>query len=307
MRHEFRGAAQRGLGVRTAGLVLSSPDQPTITTMAHDYHDRLLQQLAAYRRAELGDAAEPGATANDDERARGHVLPKDAARANILPGIRDAFWSWFDALEPPHTLDASFHDLGSSQALAFNLFFPFLKEGRADRRLLTLLGLKGGEYMADFGKAVDAEESASFDFYMESASGQRICFELELAGASFGSAESDAAHVQMLERHYRPCLHDLIDAKWLEPAAFCAHYTVMRTLSCLGRYADSGVVFIFPRANERLKEEEQAIKQIVSKSLAPRVAILYLEYLVERILNATAGDDALHEHFLRFRAKYICL
>ena len=52
-------------------------------------------------------------------------------------------------------------------------------------------------------------------------------------------------------------------------------------------------------------EAGKAIKQIVSKTLAPRTAILYLEYVVERILAAVGDDVELREHYLGFREQYI--
>jgi hypothetical protein len=275
--------------------------------MTNAYSDRLHAQLAGYARAELANLDDGISSAGDPLAPHPHSLSPDAYKANILPGIRDAFWSWFEALEPRIKLQATFHDLSSSQAVAFNLFFPFLQDGRVDQRLLDVLGVRGRDYTGTFEKVLDEEEGACFDFYLEAHSGARIFVDLKLAEAHFGRCEADAGHIQKLERHYRPDLHDHVDAKWLEPQAFFGNHRVMRNLSYLGRHPGSGAVFIFPRVNACLKDEEQAIKQIVSKSLAPRVAILYLEYLVERILTATASDPALHEHFLRFRAKYICL
>jgi hypothetical protein len=80
---------------------------------------------------------------------------------------------------------------------------------------------------------------------------------------------------------------------------------VLSNLSYLGRHPDSGLVFIFPKANERLMTADETIKKIVSKRLAPRVAILYLEYVVARILTSVDDDETLRRHFLDFQAKYI--
>ncbi len=273
--------------------------------MANEYSDKLRQQLAAYKRTVL--AGVDHRSGEDEPDASAHSLPAEAYRANILPGIRDAFWSWFEARAPRIGLHPDFHDLTSSQALVFNLFFPFVRDGRVDPRLLSVLGVAAGDYAGEFEKVLDAEENTHFDFLMEAKSGEPIFFEVRLAEDGFARGDSDARHLQKLERHYQPYLHDQVDAKWLKPETFFGNYAVMRKLSYLGRYPESGLAFIFPRANEGLKAEEQVIKQIVSKRLAPRVAILYLEYLVERILKETASDPLLHEHFLQFRAKYICV
>ena len=185
---------------------------------------------------------------------------------------------------------------------AFDLFHPMLDGGRVDRRLLTVLGLvEAGHYTGTFHPA----EGTSFDFCMESPGGLKLFFALKLAEDEFGRCENDTPHQEELEQHYRPLLRDHLDAKWLEPARFCANHEVLRHLSYLGRYPESGVAFIFPRARPKLESAEATIKQIVSKSLAPRVAIFYLEYVVQRILDAVADDPALTSHYLAFRDKYL--
>lgn len=186
-----------------------------------------------------------------------------------------------------------------------DLFSPFLQNGRVDARLLGALGIPVGDYEGHFEKVLDPAESTLFDFYMEGNSGRRYFFDAKLSETVFGSCTDDDRNREKLERHYRPHLHERVDAKWLEPAAFSAHCEVLGHLSYLGRYADSGVVFIFPRANVGLMKAEETIKQIVSKTLAPRVAILYLEYLVGRILEAVEEDAALRQHFVRFLVTHV--
>lgn len=62
-----------------------------------------------------------------------------------------------------------------------------------------------------------------------------------------------------------------------ELATFCASYQVLLNLSYLGRYPDSGVVFIVPKSNAQLMAAEKTITRVVSICLAPRVAIPCLE------------------------------
>lgn len=189
--------------------------------------------------------------------------------------------------------------------MAFDLFSPFLQNSRVHERLLRALGVPPEDYEGHFEKVLDTAEHTAFDFYMEGTSGRKIFFELKLSETGFGSCADDERHREKLERHYRPHLHGRVDAKWLEPTAFFANYEVLTHLSYLGRHADSGLVFIFPKTNEGLMEGDETIKQIVSKTLAPRVAILYLEYLVGRILELVADDEVLRKHFLEFREKYV--
>lgn len=232
----------------------------------------------------------------------------DGYRLNLLSGIRARFWQWLDAVNPTVELQEGFHRLDASQAMAFNLFFPFMDTStqRVDARLLKCLGLPPVlEYHGAFQKVLEEEEGTRFDFYLEEVGGQKIFLNLKLAETTFGSCENDPEHRRIFDRDCRTVLGDHVDAEWLRDETFWKHDQILRHVAYLVRYPDSGLVFIYPKANESLSESDNVIKRIVSKSLAPRVAILYLEPLVTRIFEATAGDAALHAHFVQFREKYL--
>jgi hypothetical protein len=192
--------------------------------------------------------------------------------------------------------------------MAADLFSPFMdvSSGRVGARLLECLGLPPMlQYEGTFRKVLDEKEGTRFDFFVEEAGGQKIFFNLKFAETTFGGCDNDAENRQRLERDCRGFLVDHVDAEWLREESFCKYAQILRHVAYLGRYPDSGLVFIYPKANESLTESDNVIKRIVSKSLAPRVAILYLEPLVTRILKATQGDAELHAHFLEFREKYL--
>lgn len=106
------------------------------------YQIRLKRHLAEYKRAHLR-VVEPGVF-----RYRGrnvqcdHVLPRSKEWLNILPLARPSVRAFLRA--NPTKRHRYFHHLNSSQAFAFNLFFPFLggvPEGA--RALLRALGTDG--------------------------------------------------------------------------------------------------------------------------------------------------------------------
>src|SRR5690242_9119482 len=135
-----------------------------------DYQDRLTRQLRDYK-ARHSPALEDGNGSGAGEPSTSpDILPKDQYRLNILSGIRERFWRWFETVDLPLTRDPFFHHLNSSQALAFNLFFPFVDEStkRVDSRLLQALGLSADlSYVGEFEKVLDRAENTSFDFYLE--------------------------------------------------------------------------------------------------------------------------------------------
>ena len=200
------------------------------------------------------------------------------------------------------------HRAGSTAAMTFELFSPFIaKETRTiDARLLQALGVpQDAPYSASFDRKPDEDEDTAFDFLLEAPDGRRIFFDVKLAETAFESCEDNAENRRMLEGRYLPHLIEHVDTTWLLPETFALHSGILKKLSWLGRYPASGFVFVFPKANRNLADAENAIKRIASKSLAPRVAILYLEFLVARILTLTEDDARLHEHYLRFKADYV--
>jgi hypothetical protein len=202
------------------------------------------------------------------------------------------------------------HPAGSTSAMIFELFSPFIEEDtqRTDPRLLQALGVpRDVPYCASFDRKAEEDAGTTFDFHLEAPDGRRIFFDLKLAEGAFESCEDDEENRRTLERRYLPHLIEHVDTAWLLPETFAQHSGILKKLSWLGRYPASGFVFVFPKANRSLVDSENAIKRIVSKSLAPRVAILYLEFLVARILTLTEDDARLHEHYMRFKEKYVVL
>ena len=203
-------------------------------------------------------------------------------------------------------MHANPHPAGATAA-AFELFSPFVAEttARIDPRLLQALGVPPDvPYTASFASPADGTDTV-FDFHMEAPDGRRIFFDLKLEDGRFQDCANDEGNRRSIEQRYLPHLIEHVDPSWLLPESFAQHYEILSKLSWLGRYPASGFVFIFPGSRTDLKESETAIKRIVSKSLAPRVAILYLEYLLARILTLTEDDAPLHEHYTRFREKYV--
>lgn len=197
---------------------------------------------------------------------------------------------------------------GSTAAMTFELFSPFvaMDTSTVDARLLQALGVSQDvPYSASFDRKPEEDADTIFDFHLEAPDGRRIFFDVKLAQTGFESCEDNEANRRTLERRYLPHLIEQVDTTWLLPETFAQHAGILKKLSWLGRHPASGFVFVFPKANKSLAESENAIKRIVSKSLAPRVAILYLEFLVARILTLTAGDAPLHAHYMRFKEKYI--
>ena len=75
-------------------------------------------------------------------------------------------------------------------------------------------------------------------------------------------------------------------------------------MSYLGRHPESRLFFVFPKANQQLAKSGETIAKIQAKSFGQRVNNLYLEDLVERILEVTKEDPSLQQHYQQFKEKY---
>ena len=235
------------------------------------YQPRLTTHFEAYQAQRLPGLPDGVWVHKGQERTYPHILPKDQYQLNILPSVRDRFWNWFGTQKGEVKLHRFFHHLNSSQALCFNLFFPFLKEDgkTVDPRLLQALGIDDqGRFTGHFERVFDKDENTNFDLYLESDSDQRIFFELKYSEAEYGSCKNDPRHCDKLEKHYRPHLREHIDAQWLEQKTFFRNYQILRNMSYLGRHIESRLFFIFPKANQQLAKSGETIAKIQAKSFA---------------------------------------
>lgn len=235
-----------------------------------------------------------------------HILPRDKYQLNILPSFRDEFWSWF--AKQHIQLQRDFHHLNSSQALCFNLFFPMMNgdEGEFAALLssLKIEGLPGSG--ASFEFQPDPAEGTCIDFSLPLTVGSRINFEIKYTESDFGSAIEDESHVKKFESVYKSRLAGRFDEAFCRATHFLTHYQIARNVWHLNETAGDIAVFLFPRANSRLKQEESVITSCAVEPFRSRIRIVYLEDLVDSLEdmlepNASARRQSLKE----FRLKYL--
>ena len=149
------------------------------------FQSQLKDHLGDYKISNLG-ILEDGSWRNKRYR---HILPKELYKLNILETIRDEFWDYFES-QNALKMHRYFYHLNSSQAMCFNLFYPFIMDN--NRYLNILLGTLGlptnGVSEASFEKVIDKPEGTNFDFYIGYENGMQILFEVKLQESGFGSA-----------------------------------------------------------------------------------------------------------------------
>ena len=214
-----------------------------------EYVKQLLRHLTTYRERTLGV---PAGTWGRPPREYGHILPREHLRLNIVEPIRDSFWrtqsvrSW--------TLHQYFHHLSSSQALAFNLFFPLYPEVPPTfAATRALLGLRSeAPARLEFEVVLPSGDGTNIDVLITEANGRRTVIEIKLTEATFGRARHDVRHLQKLKQVYQPLLYDRLGDSALQPGDFFRDYQLLRNLAQLRPGSDDCVLLLFPRARLEL-------------------------------------------------------
>lgn len=268
----------------------------------HSFQDRTKSRLTTYKAGVLG-VTENGVWRRN-QKPYSHILPSSYRQLNILPVIREAFWRWFQG--QGIKLHSDFHHLNSSQALCFNLFFPLLLD---DERHLDVVGEALG-IAPDFSPGARFEfqphevEGTSFDFAIPRASGGHIYFEIKYTESRFGAASADERHLKKFKEIYGPRVAGRFEDPYCRAEGFLANYQVVRNIWHLNETADDLVVFLYPRENKFLRQQEGILRGCATQPYKNRVRVMYLEDLVSyvrgRVIRHSLQSSAIRE----FEAKY---
>ncbi len=218
------------------------------------YAERLRGHLSAYKRQRLGVDGD-----GIDVRhhvAYPHLLPRELYRLNVLETIRAEFWKYWCELEQGPRgrrirLHPGFHHLNSSQALAFNLFFPFFGLADADPSvLLEGFGIPETDIHGWAFEAVpDRTESTNFDFLAMLGTGGRLLVEVKFSEGEFGSCKADDVHRRKFEDIYLPRLRSKVEPDLLVEDAFFQNYQLLRNIIALQPQTADSLVLLMPKAN----------------------------------------------------------
>ncbi|OGP92377.1 MAG: hypothetical protein A2157_08140 [Deltaproteobacteria bacterium RBG_16_47_11] len=267
------------------------------------YQMTLRRHLAEYKANRLG-VREAGIYRKTG-RAYQHLLPSNLRYLNLLESIRAEFREYLHH-NPAVRLHADFHHLNSSQALAFNLFYPFLSAGGEIARLIAqALGLVGDIREWHFEYVPDAEEGTNVDVAWQNSDGIWAFCEVKLSESEFGSAKPDQRHEKKFREIYSPRLRGLVDERLLEFHEFCQHYQLLRNISLLATHSGSHVVFLIPEQNNALIPALNAVLDSLVASVRHRVHVAYLEKVLISIKNHGTLNPELKLYAGQLEEKYV--
>lgn len=270
-------------------------------TGRHSYKKIIWQHLANYKVSVLGIAANGFWKRNLQEYP--HILPLENRELNILGPYREEFWSWFRT--QTIKLHPDFHHLSSSQAMCFNLFFPFVAEkGKHIQQLRDMFPVDGIVREARFEAVLNEQEGTNFDFHVTADSS--ILFEVKLTEEAFGGATPDVSHLSKFERVYSPALAGKFKPAFCSSDVFLRHYQIMRNVWNLEASKADKLVCLVPKANVSLARDLGFLDSCLSDTYRPRVCVAFLEDVLNAVeVNVPDGATRMREHFSEFRQKYI--
>jgi len=267
------------------------------------YQTALKKHLAEYKVNRLG-VREAGVYRKTG-RAYQHLLPSNLRYLNLLESIRAEFKDYLRH-NLAVRLHPDFHHLNSSQALAFNTFFPFLSAGgEAARSIAQAIGVKGDIREWHFEYVPDAEERTNVDVAWQNSDGAWVFCEVKLSESEFGCAKPDQRHERKLQEIYSPRLHGLVDERLLGFNEFCRHYQLLRNISLLATHSGSHVVFLIPEQNSALSPALNAMLGSLAGSVRPRVHVAYLEKVIASIRSHGALNPELKVYAGQLEEKYV--
>jgi hypothetical protein len=268
--------------------------------MGNNYSTALKMHLSQYKVARMG-VSENGVWRKNGQQYS-HILPFQHQKLNILEPFRQLFWDYF--AKAGITLHRDFHHLTSSQAMCFNLFFPFMSDGNADLQLLPdVLGMDKPISNPRFEFILNSIEGTNFDFCLNGR-GARYLFEVKLTEPNFGTTKRDDTHKKKFEEVYQPRLAVMLQDPFCSCEFFLKHYQLMRNVWNLTFCEADRLFLVVPRANLSATAKLALLETCLPESYRRRVTICFLEDVVRDIDSVTASCG-LKEHFRLFREKYL--
>ncbi|MBK7906940.1 MAG: hypothetical protein IPJ78_10310 [Gemmatimonadetes bacterium] len=269
-----------------------------------DYADTLKEHLSEYKARHWPGS--PDGIYRGNGRAYAHVLPESLLRENILASLRDEFWEYFEANRRELALHTDFHHLNSSQALTFNLFFPWMREDATRGPLFDALGLRAGAVSRwHFEWIHEPAERTSFDVFAEYADGARLFVEVKLTEAHFGMAQADESHLRK-RMDYLPKLAEKVRPEFLEEAHFLLHYQLFRNLSHVDPARGDRLVLLVPEANAFTWSQANGFLDWLLPAARASVRVVPTEALVARLWEmAPETGGSFVTHVAQLREKYL--
>ncbi|HEX3036589.1 MAG TPA: hypothetical protein VHT73_15940 [Thermodesulfobacteriota bacterium] len=269
------------------------------------YQKRLLEHLASYKKNVLKIETPGLFNYRGKEVEVQHILPIGDKWSNILESTRTQVKAYVETT--PHvTLHRYFHHLNSSQALAFNLFYPYFDNGSVcSEVLLRALGQEGHITRWDFESIPFAEEETNVDVSWETSREIVTYCEVKLTESEFGKAVHDTRHLEKLRGIYNPVLQGNVNNDLLKPTVFFKYYQVVRYVWLIAKNDNARLIFLLPKTHQKLWNILSFILPQIKPNLRERISVIGMEDVIASLCTNTNSSKQLRKHAELLRCKYI--
>jgi hypothetical protein len=268
------------------------------------FQDKLKKHLADYKRGHLG-ISEPGVFLyRGREVSQEHILPRAEAYRNLLEEAEPEARAFFK--NHPRKRHRYFHHLNSSQAFAFNLFFPYFYGGpEAASALLRALGQEGVLVGCEPEAVPVIEEESNIDILWTTEDGAQTFCEVKLSEAEFGKAADDARHRTKFENTYGPVLAPHLEPERLGRPAFFDAYQFNRNVWHMVRQDRNRLIFLLLRANTELWSRLQELRLGVVPRTRERISAVAIEDVIAKLSVDNRCPKRLREYANKLKQKYL--
>jgi len=265
------------------------------------YQSTLQAHLANYARTRLG-IFEEGTFRG---KSYPHILPTELRFRNFLEPVRAELQAYLKG-NPGIKLHQYFHHLNSSQAFAFNFFYPFFAAGgKTARALSTVLGVDADVMSWAFEVVPDATENTNVDVAWQIPGGATVFCEVKLSEANFGTAKNDEEHRDKLASTYRPRLAGFVSDELLEEQVFFSHYQLLRNVSLMAGSAKDQLLLLMPRANESLAPQLKTVLAGTQPRVRNRIHVAYIEDSLTALMTSRSVTPELRSYASSLWEKYV--
>jgi hypothetical protein len=266
------------------------------------YQDDLKKHLADYKRMCLG-IDEPGVFQyRGRDVPQDHILPLSEASRNLLEEAQPILKKYGSKL----ALHKYFHHLNSSQAFAFNLFFPYF-DGTTESAsaLLRALGCPGTLAIWEVEQVPDRLEESNIDVVWRTTDGAQTFCEVKLSEAEFGKAADDLRHRTKFSNIYHQKLAPHLQANRLEMRAFLDAYQFNRNVWHMVHDDRSRLIFLLPRANAGLWASLKELLSGVVAGTRERISAVATEDVIASLSADERCPDTLRAYARKLKQKYL--
>jgi hypothetical protein len=270
-----------------------------------NYQSRLKDHLAQYKKDVLKITEAGLYRRGSKEVLHDYILPDEHEWLNLLEPTR-TYAREYLAAHSAVTRHKDFRHLNSSQAFAFNLFFPFFLElNQTSGILLRALGQAGVVDEWEPESIPDPVEQTNVDIRWKTSLGKTTFCEVKLSETHFATAPADRGHKDKFETIYRPRLETYVEPSLLIEDPFFAHYQLLRNLWHIVGAEDSFLIFLLPRANGKVFEQAQRFRLRVTEPTRARISVIAIEDVLDRIIADLGCPENLRDYARLMSHKYV--